>query len=109
MNDTRETMTKNLTASRRPADNENGEDIAPELRPAPRFKAGDEVIPALYPDRVMESSEPYWDYEFSGWLISPGFIGVHECNFILESEREQWEPHADGLWSWWTRKDKEIV
>jgi hypothetical protein len=106
MNDTRETLTERLTAPRTPAKNENGEDIAPELRPAPRFKAGDQVIGAHWPDKVLCSSEPYWDYEFSGWLIAPGLIGVHECNFILASEREQWEPHDQGLWSWWTRKEE---
>jgi hypothetical protein len=103
MNDTRETLTSNLTIPRTPADNENGEDIAPELRPTPRFQENDEVVPALYPERVLYASAPYWDYEFGGWLIAPGFIGIHECNFVLASEQAQWEPHAAGLWSWWTR------
>jgi hypothetical protein len=104
MNDTRDTMTARLDAPRAPADNENGEDIMLDYRPAPRFNVGDKVIPAGYPDRVFTLVDAsIWDYEFSGWLIFPGMIGVHECNFILESEREQWEPHADGLWSWWTR------
>jgi hypothetical protein len=103
MNDTRETLAERLTAPRVAADNEHREDIASELRPEPRFQAGDRVIPASHPNMVLVAPEPYWDYEFSGWLISPGLIGVHECNFIPEAERALWEPHADGLWSWWTR------
>jgi hypothetical protein len=105
MNDTRETLTCNLTAPRTAANNENGEDIALELRPAPRFQENDGVIPASHPDRVLCASRPFWDYEFGGWLIAPGLIGIHECNFILETERAEWEPHAEGLWSWWTRKE----
>jgi hypothetical protein len=92
MRDTRETQVR--------------EDVAPEHRPAPRFKAGDVVRIACKPELVIElDRDAYWDYEFGGWLVCPHLIGIHESNFVLESEVDQWEPHAgSGLWSWWTRK-----
>jgi hypothetical protein len=105
MNDTRDTLVNNLKAARYPEDNENGEDIAPADRPTPRFKDGDRVIAASRLDLDLVASDAQWDYEFSGWLIFPGAIGIHECNFILAKERDQWEPHFNGLWSWWTRKE----
>ena len=109
MKDTRETIIGNSGYPKLPrvkADNENGEDIAPEHRPAPRFKVGDLLVMALRPDEPFTlRSEPRWDYEFSGWLIAPGCIGVHECNYILANERDRWEPHVAGLWSWWTAKE----
>ena len=106
MNDTRETLVSNLTIERMVTNNEFGQDIPKSLRPVPRFKAGDKVRMALRPDEVIKlQRSAYWDYEFQGWLIAPGLIGVHECNYILADELDLWEPHPDGLWSWWTLKN----
>ena len=107
MTDTRETKVARLPdLPRVAATNEDSEDIAPENRPLPRFKIGDTLLMALRPGEPFElESEPWWDYEFQGWLLSPGLIGVHESNYILASERDDWEPHVAGLWSWWTRKE----
>lgn len=105
MDDTRETKVANLHLPMAAADNENGNDIAATDRPEPRFKTGDVLMSAYrdgYPFRLRDS--PCWDREFGGWLVAPGAIGVHESNFILASERGDWEPHPDGLWSWWTRR-----
>jgi hypothetical protein len=107
MKDTRETLTRNLLIPRSPANNELGENIAPENRPAPRFKIGDKLVSAYFPDHVMSlNDDPYWDYEFGGWLVAPGAIGVHESNFVLADEVDEWEPHAEEtLWSYWTKKE----
>lgn len=104
--DTRDTLVARLPEKRRmESNNEHGKDIPENLRPPPRFKIGDVLVMALRPDEPFTlDREPWWDYEFQGWLIAPGLIGVHECNYILASERDDWEPHADGLWSWWTRR-----
>jgi len=108
MTDTRETLVAWMTdLPRVAATNENGEDIAPENRPPCRVEVGDALLMALRPgEPFVLRSAPFWDYEFQGWLISPGLIGVHESNYILASERDDWEPHAEGLWSWWTRKEE---
>lgn len=105
MLDTRETMVCNLTnLPRSKANNEFGENIPKAQRPKPRFRKGQCIIHASNLDRVITlQSPPYWDYEFQGWLVAPGLIGVHECNFVLADEVTLWEPHNDGLWSWWTR------
>jgi len=106
MKDTSETLVCKLGLPMVPADNEMGDDIALERRPPCRFKVGDEIVPAFYPDKpYVLRYPPYWDREFGGWLIVRGLIGIHESNFILASERGQWKPHADGLWSWWTKKE----
>lgn len=105
MQDTRETLARNLTAPRVRANNEDGEDIPPEHRPAPRFKAGDVVrIPIRPGQDIVIPTDARWDYAFSGWLVYPRAIGIHESNFVLASEVDEWEPHANGLWSYWTRK-----
>jgi len=102
MNDTRDTLICNMALPMVSADNEMGDDIASEVRPAPRFKAGDIVL-AAYSDEVpwVLYMDSYWDREFGGWLVVPRCIGVHESNCILAAERDQWVPHAHGLWSWW--------
>lgn len=106
MQDTRETLVWNLNIERVSADNECGEDIPENLRPQPRFKRGDVVLIPMY-ERPYEVDEVYWDYEFGGWLVvlSGSCIGVHESNFILAAEKDEWEPHKNRLWSWWTRKE----
>jgi len=109
MKDTRETLVENLTKERVPADNERGEDIPEKDRPAPRFKKEDNLIMASNQVHFTLTKEPFWDYEFQGWLVVPGLIGIHESNFILSSEWMDWEAHIDGLWSWWTRKEKESI
>ena len=107
MRDTRETLTRHLTAPRVSANNEMGENIAPEHRPPPRFRAVDVVRIACRPEQSIElQTNAYWDYEFGGWLVCPHLIGIHESNFVLEAEVDQWEPHANGLWSWWTKKEQ---
>ena len=108
MTDTRETLVSRLPELRRvQAGNENGEEIAPGERPPCRFEVGDRLIMAMRPEMsFVLGSAPYWDYEFGGWLLTPGLIGVHESNYIFAYERDKWEPHAGGLWSYWTRKEE---
>ena len=48
-----------------------------------------------------------WDETFGGWLLSYGSIGIHEQNFISAIEKDKWEPHEAGLWSYWTRRKYE--
>ena len=88
-----------------PADNEDGVDIPSEQRPPCRFRVGDELVGGNLGFIFVLRVPPYWDYEFGGWLIVPGGAGVHESNFILASELENWDRHPDGLRSWWTRKE----
>ena len=77
---------------------------ATEETTAPRFKIGDKLlIPAFGEIREQTPHAVFWDAEFGGWLLACAAIGVHEQNYILASERDMWEPHDDGLWSWWTR------
>lgn len=71
-----------------------------------RFNIGDKVLtPRNAKLLTMAIHTIFWDKSFGGWLVCPAGIGIHEQNFILESEHEQWEPHEDGLWSYWTRKE----
>jgi hypothetical protein len=107
MNDTRDTLISRLKETCRmvKANNEMGDDVHPEDRPAPRFKKGDILLAAYALHMPFELEQnSFWDREFQGWLIAPGFCGVHESNFILESEKDDWVPHEDGLWSWWERR-----
>ena len=106
MKDTRETIIKLGDYEEIPVDNELRQDIASDKRPKPRFKRGDRLISADAPYMFFELKDnPFWLREFGGWvMIVPGCIGVHESNFILASEKDLWESHENGLWSWWTRK-----
>ena len=80
-------------------------DGATEQTTTPRFKVGDHVlIPAFGQIREQVPHAIYWDSEFGGWMLACAIIGVHEQNYILASERDLWEPHDDGLWSWWIRR-----
>lgn len=92
MNDTRETIVHN--------------DIDIPLI-WPRFFPGDNVLSpsngAIHSNIVRNV---YWDGEFGGWLVVIGSIGIHECNFISESDIGKWEPHEDGLWSYLTKVGK---
>jgi len=72
---------------------------------SPRFKVGDKVlIPHNGGLILREVLDVYWDKEFGGWLVCCCALGIHEQNFILESEKEDWVPHEHGLWSWWERE-----
>ena len=71
-----------------------------------RFRVGDKVLVEIN-GKIAEQVPHtiFWDKEFGGWMLACGHIGVHEQNFILVNERDQWTHHqADGLWSWWERK-----
>lgn len=109
MNDTRETLFHNLKITEREkANNELGDDIPKEFKPLPRFKIGQKLRSALHPNRVFTLDvKPFWDREFSGWMIAPGFIGIHESNFILAEEIDDWIPVSNGLWSYWIKKNME--
>lgn len=110
MNDTRETIIGlpvcTITQERIAANNENGNDVPPDKRPKCRFKIGDTIVTIRNGEirKFVVENEPYWDREFGGWLLSRGLIGVHESNFVHESEFKEWEFHANNLWSWWTKK-----
>jgi len=73
--------------------------------PAPRFKKGDQVlIPHGGAVLSQTVNSVWWDKSFGGWCVCTRAIGIHEQNYILAGERDQWEPHEEGLWSWWTKK-----
>lgn len=104
MNDTRETIIKLGDYKEVPAKNELGHDVPVDKRPASRFKKGD-ILSAAYAKEEFElQNNPHWDREFGGWLVHQNFLGIHESNFILASEKDLWDPHPNILWSWWTRK-----
>jgi hypothetical protein len=71
----------------------------------PRFKPGDKVL-IPHNGKLIEQipRSVMWDQEFGGYLLFCHLIGVHEQNYIHESEKDQWISHEDGLWSWWERK-----
>jgi len=72
----------------------------------PRFNVGDHVlIPAFGEIKEQVPHSVFWDEEFGGWLLACAVIGVHEQNYILASERDFWEPHEEGLWSWWILRE----
>ena len=76
-----------------------------EKNTRPRFKIGDVLLtPAFGQIREQIPHAVFWDKEFGGWLVACGTIGVHEQCYILASERDEWEPHDENLWSYWTRK-----
>lgn len=68
-----------------------------------RFHVGDEVLHAWKPEMLQSPYAINFDEEFGGWVLFCGLIGVHEQAYIMASERTLWEPHENGLWSWWTR------
>lgn len=81
------------------------DDAMTEENSKPRFAIGDVLlVPAFGEIREQTPHNVFWDKEFGGWLVCCGSIGVHEQVYILASERDQWEPHDDGLWSYWTRR-----
>lgn len=73
-----------------------------------RFKEGDKISYTIIDDGTGASivRSVFFDEEFGGWLVvlAGGCVGVHEQNFILESEKDLWEPHYYVLWSYWTKK-----
>ena len=73
----------------------------------PRFKAGDKVRPAFWPDKTFTVYGVNYDSFFGGWLVlvEEQSLTLHEQNFILADEVDQWKPHKDDpYWSWWERK-----
>jgi hypothetical protein len=108
MIDTRETYALALGIAEVPAKNAIGWDIPKKRRPQPRFKKGDRVLHPIYEgqDVILTVHRCFWNRELRGWqvVISSHSIAVHESNFILPSERDRWEPHVDGMWSYWTKK-----
>lgn len=74
----------------------------------PRFRVGDKVL-IPYQGNIIERTvkSVFWDAEFGGWLVVCHSLGIHEQNYIPADERDMWEPHEDGLWSWWERKNQE--
>lgn len=73
----------------------------------PRFAKGDMVAHPLR-DYTLSIDIVGYDEEFSGNMVGlrGGLIMIHESNFVLWSERNDWEPHAENLWSYWTKKGK---
>ena len=72
---------------------------------SPRFKPGDKLLIPHNDEIIPQVPHTiFWDKEFHGWLVCCNAIGVHEQNYILESEKDNWIPHEDGLWSWWEKK-----
>jgi len=105
MNDTRDTLIHNMPDLPRVlADNEFGDNIPESTRPPCRFKVGDLLLHPGQEEPFTLTREPFWDREFGGWMLAPGMCGVHESNYILAEEADNWTPHLDGLWSWWERK-----
>ncbi len=83
-----------------------GYNKATDKNTSPRFKVGDKAL-VPYKGKVISQTvnNVFWDEEFGGWLVCCYLIGIHEQNFIHESERDDWIPHEDGLWSWWEKKE----
>ena len=76
-----------------------------ENNTSPRFKVGDKLLTPYNGEIITQTPHKIvWDTEFGGWLVVCHLIGVHEQNYIHESEREDWIPHEDDLWSWWERR-----
>ncbi len=88
MENTKETFQKGLDPATKPIG-------------ACRFIIGDRVFTPLR-DYPLEIAKITWDAEFGGWLLSVGGLLIHEQNFIHEDEQDMWQPHQDGLWSFWT-------
>jgi len=71
----------------------------------PRFKPGDTVLLPYNGELIPQSpTSVMWDKEFGGWLLFCPMIGIHEQNYVLESQHDLWIPHENRLWSWWTKR-----